>query len=98
MKNAVSLFYHFKFPQSSRFILFRYHPSLSLEKVQTELANIKYFFGEETKVIISTEGYVDELIQQCDSIPYDAYVLNSDDQDILDQAAENVLAGNFYLS
>jgi DNA-binding NarL/FixJ family response regulator len=112
MKTIVSLLYNYPISEPSgptaitdsckenkgRFVLFHYHPSLPLEKVQAELANIKFCFGEETKVIISSEEYVDEFVQQCDSMLYDAYVLNSDDREVLNQAAENMLAGNFYLS
>lgn len=81
-----------------RFILFNFHPSLELDKVRTELENIRYFFGEGSKVIISSENYVDELVQQCDNMQYDAYVLSSDGNEVLNQAAENILAGHFYLS
>jgi hypothetical protein len=95
METLVSFFYNLN---TERFILFNYHPSLALEKVRAELENIKYFFGEEAKVIISSDGYVDELVQQCDCMQYDAYVLNSDGSEVLNQAAESIQVGKFFLS
>jgi hypothetical protein len=95
MEPLVSFFYN---QQTDRYILYNYHPSLALEKVRSELEHIKCCFGEETKVIISSEGYVDELVQHCDCIQYDAYVLSSDGTEVLSQAAESVLVGKFFLS
>jgi Response regulator containing a CheY-like receiver domain and an HTH DNA-binding domain len=95
MEACVSFFYH---QHAGRCILYNYHPSLALEKVRDELENIKYFFGEEAKVIISSEGYVDELVQQCDSLPYDGYVLKSDGCEVLNEAVERLRVGKLYLS
>jgi DNA-binding NarL/FixJ family response regulator len=94
METIISFFYN----HSKRFILFNFHPSFDLKKLNGELQHLKNFFGDDSKVIISSEGYVDELVKQCDRILYDAYVLSSDDREVLDQAATTVLAGNFYLS
>lgn len=72
--------------------------SPNVEIIREELEYIKYTYGNNIKVIITTEFYIDELVDQCESYLYDAYMLSSDRGEVLVQAVENIRAGKCYWS